>query len=383
MYKTPVAMGDGRNLTYYDFATEGETPPYLALHEAAQHQHPPVGHRTLPKPSEMRWNPALAEWVIYAAYRMSRPQLPSKDACPLCPGVLELPLPYDIAIFENRAPALSYIPGDEPTPNPSGTVFEMTAPGRGHCDIVAYDEKHEGKLAGMPVNHIYCLVEAWRDRYRELLALPGIRCISILENKEREAGMTLDHPHGQIFALPFLPPIVQRQWEQTVAFSGRRDGLWEQIIAKEERDRSRIIAETDAFLAVQPFYARYPYEVHIFARRPGVHSLLMMTPEERRQLAGVLKNVISRYENLWEKPVYGFPTLMVMHQLDNLDGVERYRFRIELYPLQRSPEKLKYRASLETGNGTMLNDALPETQAAELRAAAPHDVELPDIIFGT
>lgn len=382
MHKTPVAMDDGRTLTYYDFAPHDLIPPYLAQHKQATREHPPRGPRVLEHPSELRWNPVLAEWVAYAAHRMNRPQLPSKESCPLCPGILELPLPYQIAIFENRAPALSYVPGDESKlPNPQN-VFELKAPGRGRCDIVVYSEKHEGKLADMPVNEIYCLVEAWRSRYAELVALPEVRAISICENKGREAGMTLDHPHGQIYAFPFLPPMIQRQWEQTQLFSSRTDGLWDQVIAKEQRDKSRIIVETEGFLAAQPFYAKYPYEVHIWARRRGVNSLLEMTPEERRQLAGVLKNIISRYEHLWPNPAYGFPTLMVMQQLSNMDGVENYRFHIEFYPLQRSPDKLKYRASIESGTGTFLNDALPENQAAELREARPQELELPTIIFG-
>jgi UDPglucose--hexose-1-phosphate uridylyltransferase len=377
--KTRVAMGDGRNLTYYDFAPEGQAPPYLDQHRQAAVEHPPVGPRELERPAEMRWNPTLGEWTIYAAHRMARPMLPSADACPLCPGILELPLPYQVAIFENRAPALSYIPGGPSVPD-SPSVFELTVPARGRCDIVVYSQQHDSKLAFMAANDVYGLVEAWRDRYAELIALPEVRYVSIIENKGREAGMTLDHPHGQIYAMPFLPPMLQRQWEQTLAY-GPGGGLWERILQKEERDGTRIIAQTDGFMAVQPFYARYPYEVHILARRAGVHSLLEMTPQERRELAGILRNIATRYENLWPDAKYGFPTLMLMQQLSNMVGVEQFRFHIELYPLQRSPDKLKYRASIESGTGTFLNDALPETQAAELRDVAPRDVELPSIIF--
>jgi len=378
MFKTPVAMPDGRTVTYYDFAAPDQSPPYLEQHRNAAQAQPAPGPRVLPQPSEMRWNPTLAEWTVYSAARMSRPMLPSKDACPLCPGILELPLPYQIAIFENRAPALSHIPGDVTLPS-AQSVFELTAPGRGRCDLVVYSQQHGAKLAAMPVNDIYCLVEAWRDRYAELIALPEARYVAVFENKGREAGMTLDHPHGQIYAFPFLPPYVQRQWEQSTAFAGR--GLWERVLDKEERDQVRIIAETPGFLAAQPFYARYPYEVHIWARRAGVSSLLEMTPDERRQLAGLLKNITSRYENLWPDAAYGFPTLMLMQQLSKLHGVENFRFHIEFYPLQRSRDKMKYRASVETGTGTFLNDALPETQAAELRAASPQHVELPNILF--
>jgi len=372
-------MDDGRTLTYYDFAENDLVPPYLKEHREAAREHPPTGPRLLEHPPIMRWNPTLGEWTVYAAHRMNRPQLPSKESCPLCPGIAELPLPYQITIFENRAPSLAYVPEDVALPAPR-SAFDMVAFARGRCDLVVYSQNHEAKLAQMAVNDVYCLVESWRDRYAELIAMPDIRCVSIMENKGREAGMTLDHPHGQIYAFSFLPPMVQTQWQQTQEMSGRL-GLWHHVVEKEEQDGVRVIARTDGFVAAQPFYAKYPYEVHIWARRHGVSSLLEMTPDERRQLAGILKNIVARYDNLWPHAAYGFPTLMLMQQLSNLNGVENYRFHIEFYPLQRSPDKLKYRASIESGAGTFMNDALPETQAAELRATAPLEVELPTILL--
>ncbi|RYX84868.1 galactose-1-phosphate uridylyltransferase [bacterium] len=381
LQKTDVRMDDGRILSYYDYAAHGQTPPFLQLHQSAAQQHPPTDPRILEKASEMRWNPTRGEWTVYAAHRMNRVQLPSRDACPLCPGILELPLNYQIAIFENRSPSLSYVPGDVTIPDPR-EAFELTVPARGRADMVVYSQDHDGRFAWMSLSDVYALVEAWRDRYSQHIALPEVEFVSIFENKGREAGMTLDHPHGQIYAFPFLPPYLQRQWEQTQLFGDKNGGLWNQVVEKELRDGSRIIAETDGFLAAMPFYARYPYEVHIWAKRDGVSSLLEMTTQERRELAGIMQNVAQRYENLWGKEaVYGFPTLMLMQQLSKQVGAERFRFHVELYPLQRSPEKLKYRASIETGTGTFLNDALPENQAAELRAAAPHDVVLPDVIF--
>jgi UDPglucose--hexose-1-phosphate uridylyltransferase len=375
MNKTPVRMDDGRTLTYYDFAPAGEAPPYLAQHQQAAAQFAVAGPRILPLPPEMRWNPTLGEWTVYAANRMSRPMLPSADACPLCPGILELPLPYQIAIFENRAPSMAYIPGEVALPATEG-VFEATAPARGRCDLVVYDQAHGGKLAHMTPNHIAALVEAWRDRYTELVELPEIQFVSIFENKGREAGMTLDHPHGQIYAFPFLPPQLAAHWKQTLSVPD----LWNKIVEREQNG-SRVIAQTEGFLAAIPYYARYPYEVHIWAKRDGVHSLTQMTPAERGELAAILKNITLRYENLWPDAKYGFPTLMLMQQLSKLDGVEKYRFHIELLPLQRSVDKLKYRACIESGTGAFLNDALPENQAAELRQSVPHEVELPSITF--
>jgi UDPglucose--hexose-1-phosphate uridylyltransferase len=382
LHKSRVRMDDGRTLNLYDYAPQGELPPYLELHQKEAAANPPTGHRILEKPSEMRWNPTRGEWTVYAAHRMNRVQLPSRDACPLCPGVLELPLPYQIAIFENRSPSMSYVEGEQSTPVPPVDAFDLTVPARGRCDMVVYSQEHDAKFAHMPLSDIYALVESWRDRYSEHMAEPEIQFTSIFENKGREAGMTLDHPHGQIYGFSFLPPDLQKQWDQTQAFWKGNSGLWEKVIEKELRDQNRIIAETDGFLAAMPFYARYPYEVHVFAKRQGVSDLISMTPVERRELAGIMKNISLRYENLWgDQAVYGFPTLMLMQQLTKQSGAERYRFHIEFFPLQRSPEKLKYRASIETGTNTFLNDALPENQAAELRAAEPASVDLPNLLF--
>ncbi len=381
LHKTDVRMDDGRTLSYYDYGAQDQTPPLLELHQNAAREHSPTGERVLEHPAEMRWNPTRAEWTVYAAHRMNRVQLPSRDACPLCPGVLELPLNYQIAIFENRSPSLSFVPGDPTLPDPR-EEFELTVPARGRADMVVYSQNHDGRFAWMDLADIAALVEAWRDRYRKHIALPEVEFVSIFENKGREAGMTLDHPHGQIYAFPFLPPYLERQWNQTLLFGAKNGGLWNQVIEKELKEGTRIIAQTDGFLAAMPFYARYPYEVHIWAKRDGVSSLLEMTPQERRELAGITQNIAQRYENLWgDKAVYGFPTLMLMQQLSKQPGAERFRFHIEFYPLQRSPEKLKYRASIETGTGTFLNDALPEAQAAELKAVAPLEVILPGVVF--
>lgn len=378
MTKTPVGMDDGRTLLYYDFAARGAQPEYLSLHQDAACAHPPTGPRTLEHPSQMRFDPTRGQWVVYSAHRMSRPNLPSPDACPLCPGIVEIALPYQIAIFENRAPALSNA-HDQSTPfiEPKLDDFDLSQVARGYCDMVIYSEKHGSKLPQMPVNEIACLVEAWRDRYAQLIQLPNVRFVAILENKGRDAGMTLDHPHGQIYAMPLLPPVQQAQWEQTAAV----DNLWQRVIDKELKDEVRVIAQTENFVAAQPFYARFPYEVHIWARRKDVSSLLEMTPRERGELAAMLKHVTSRYENLWPGNKFGFPTLMLMHQLSNFSGSEKFRFHVEFYPLQRSADKLKYRASIETGTETFLNDALPETQALELKQTEPQEVELPTIIF--
>ncbi len=193
--------------------------------------------------------------------------------------------------------------------------------------------------------------------------------------------MTLDHPHGQIYAFPFLPPFLKAQWEATRRAADDGQDLWSQIVERELQDEKRIIAQSEGFVAGVPYYARYPFEVHIWARRKGVSSLLQMNGRERGELAAMLQMIVRRYENLWPDSLIDFPSLMLMQQIAKLDGADDFRFHIEFLPLQRSEEKLKYRASIESGTGTFLNDALPETQAAAIQAAAPHDLVMPSISF--
>ena len=381
MSKTRVAMDDGRTLNYYDFAPRGEQPPFWEIHQNAAQENPAPGPRVMPSPPEMRWNPTLGEWTVFAPSRMSRVQLPSKDSCPLCPGVLELPLPYQVAIFENRSPSMSFVPPEVAFDSDENALIRRREPARGRCDIVVYSQEHEAKMALMSVDDILCLIEAWRDRYGELIALDEVQYVSIFENKGREAGMTLDHPHGQIYAFPFLPPLLKAQWEATRRAADDGQDLWSQIIERELQDEKRIIAQSEGFVAGVPYYARYPFEVHIWARRKGVSSLLQMNGRERGELASLLQMIVRRYENLWPNSTIDFPSLMLMQQMAKLDGAEDFRFHIEFLPLQRSEEKLKYRASIESGTGTFLNDALPETQAQMIQEAAPHELNAPAIRF--
>ncbi len=175
MTKTRVAMDDGRTLNYYDFAPQTQQPPFLKIHQEAAEKNPAPGPRVMPSPPEMRWNPTLGEWTVFAPSRMSRVQLPSKDSCPLCPGVLELPLPYQVAIFENRSPSMSFVPPEVSFEQDENTLIRRREPARGRCDIVVYSQEHEAKMALMSVEDILCLIEAWRDRYGELIALDEVR----------------------------------------------------------------------------------------------------------------------------------------------------------------------------------------------------------------
>jgi UDPglucose--hexose-1-phosphate uridylyltransferase len=209
-------------------------------------------------------------------------------------------------------------------------------------------------------------VQVWTDRFRELSAHEFVEYVFIFENKGEAIGVTLHHPHGQIYAYPFIPPRVARELEQSRAHkeaTGRC--LLCDIVADERTDGRRVVAENDSFAAYIPFFARYPYEVHIASTR-HLQALTDMSDAEGRDLAAILKSVIAAYDKLFD---LSFPYMMVLHQRPS-DGndYDYYHFHIEFYPPLRTATKLKYLAGSESGAGMFINDTLAEEKAAELRA---------------
>ena len=322
--------------------------------------------------SELRWHPLLREWVITATERQDRTFLPPKDYCPLDPqrpdGVpTEIPEPtYHIVTFQNKFPSLRPNP---PHPAVEGTELYPVAPAEGVCEVIVYTPEHDGTLADCSLDRIEELIYVWRDRYMELGARPEIRYVYIFENKGEAIGVTLNHPHGQLYAFPFIPPKLETELESLREHreqTGRC--LLCEVVETERRDGRRLVVEGEHFYAGIPFYARYPYEVHIWAREHRA-SLAELSPAEITDLARVLQTVMRKYDALWG---FSMPYMMILKQLPTDGrGSEADHFRIEFYPPMRTANKLKYLASVESGAGTFINDTLAEEKAAELRAAEP------------
>lgn len=322
--------------------------------------------------SEMRWNPILQEWVVTATHRQDRTFFPPRDYCPLDPtkpgGIpTEVPAPdYQIVTFENRFPAFQRTPLP---PAVEPTDLYRVRPSQGVCEVVLYTPEHEGTLTDASVTQIHRLIRVWTDRYAELGALDYVRYVLIFENKGAVIGVTLTHPHGQIYAFPFIPPILQRELASGLQHMERTGRcLFCDVLAEELRDGRRLVVESEQFVAFIPFFARWPYEVHIYSRAHA-GSLLDFSPEQQYDLARLLKVVLLKYDGLWQMSM---PYIMVMHQQPTDGGAyPHYHFHIEFYPPHRTKEKLKYLAGVESGSGTFLNDTLPEDKAAELRAVPP------------
>ncbi|MFQ3667265.1 MAG: galactose-1-phosphate uridylyltransferase [Fimbriimonadaceae bacterium] len=316
--------------------------------------------------SELRYHPFLDTWVITATHRQDRTFLPPDDYCPLCPTApggfpTEVPFPeYDIVVFENKFPSLSPTP---PEPAIRSTGLTPVRPSEGVCEVVLYSQDHNGTFAGLPFSQVRKLTRVWRERYIELSSRPAVEYVFVFENKGKEIGVTLVHPHGQIYAYPFIPPTLRTELaSERRHLESTGKNLFEEWLAQELAG-PRIVAQNDSFVAVVPFFARYPYEVHVVARG-SLRSLAPMSPAELDDLAEILLVVARKYDLLFG---FSLPYIMVMHQEPAVPGYEFTRFHVEFYPPYRTANKLKYLAGSEAGAGAFINDTLAEDTSATLR----------------
>ena len=322
--------------------------------------------------SELRWDPINRDWVITATHRQDRTFKPPEDYCPLCPteeGGFPTEVPsedYDIVVFENKFPSLQFPP---PEPAVEGSDLYKVKESEGICEVVLFTSEHDVVMSKKPLSRFLKLVKVWKDRYEELGNKDFIDYVFIFENKGEEVGVTLDHPHGQIYAYPFIPPKINNELESSKEhFENNDTCLYCDVIKEEKEDGRRIILKNDSFTAIIPFFARYTYEVHIYANK-HIPSFNEFTEKEEKDLASILKNLLMKYDNLFD---FVFPYIMSIHQQPtNGEGTEYSHFHIEFYPPYRTEDKLKYLAGSESGAGTFINGSMAEEKAEELRNTEP------------
>lgn len=314
---------------------------------------------------ELRFNRLRDEWVAYSTVRNDRTFLPSGDACPLCPsgpgGKTEVPLDdFEVVVFENRFPALG------PDPDEHGRPVRPPSTG---CEVVVYTPDHHATLADLPLERVRLLVDVWVDRYLELGSRPQVAYVFEFENKGEVIGVTLHHPHGQIYALPFVPPVPATELAQAARHRQATGNCLHCDLLAHERAGPRLVFDDPAggMAAFVPEAARWPYEVHLYPLR-HVPSLAALDGGEREALAAALLRVARAYDRH-----FGFstPYVMAIHQAPT-DGAAwpDAHLHVEFYPPHRRPDRLKYLAGVELGAGTFVNDTEPERTAAELREAA-------------
>ena len=353
---------DGRSLTLYARDRVADVGPLLGESAAfAANPH-------------LRWHPMLGTWVAYAAHRQNRTFLPPPEYNPLLPSSnienpTELPTGrYDVAVFDNRFPTLSPIAHDAPSIE---TV--RTAPGAGQCEVVVYSQDPQRSLGHLPLDHVALLIEVWADRTRKLGARDGIEYVLPFENRGVEVGVTLHHPHGQIYAYPFVPSVPARVHASELDHYARHgSALLQSHIEREVEVARRVVYCGSHAVAFVPAWARYTYEVWV-APRKATARLDDLSVEQVRDMARAFKTVLLKYDGLWARP---FPYILHWHQAPT-DGAPHPEVHLhaEFYPAYRAPGKLKYLAGTEIAAGMFANDALPEEKARELIDVAVEAVD--------
>jgi UDPglucose--hexose-1-phosphate uridylyltransferase len=297
-----------------------------------------------------RRNALTGEWVLVSPQRTERPwlgqversapeDLPAYDpSCYLCPGNERAggarnPDYAETFVFTNDYPAL--------LPAAEGEY--------GTCRVVCYSPRHDLGLGDLPLDAVERVVEAWAEQYAELLADPRIGHVQIFENRGEMMGASNPHPHGQIWATEHVPMHVEREVERFRAEPALLAGYAAQ-------ERERVVEENDHFVAAVPYWAVWPFETLVVARRV-VPSLLELTDAERTSLADVLTRLVQRYDRLFDTR---FPYSMGLHQTSHLHA--------HFYPpLLRSATVRKFMVGYEL-LAEPQRDLTPEDAAARLRA---------------
>lgn len=285
--------------------------------------------------------------------------------CPFDPGSGRVPDDYDVYVYPNDFPAFS--PMADPF-NPETDLFAATGP-RGACDVILYSPEHTLPPSKLTLEQWRKVVNLWTARTRQHAANPDIALIVIFENCGEAVGVTMPHPHGQIYAMPFIPPVTQKEVESARQYAAMHAGecLFCRLLEEEDRRGVRVVFADEHFVAFVPYAARFPAEIALYPRR-HVRTLLELSEEEKVSLAQSISTIRKKYDNL-----YGFlmPLMMPLKQAPLRDTTTPYHFHVQFLPLQRSPTKLKYMATVETAYGTFLADTAPEQMAEILRMTDP------------
>ena len=389
--RTPTVLADGRELIYYD-----DTEPYASGAATRRLDDPrplpprfatvvgPDGVAAPPVGPEMRRDPLTGDWIPMASHRMNRTFLPAADACPLCPAKPgaaysdgEIPdTDYDVAVFENRFPALMPVPGTtlDDGWDVDGDPLWPARPAAGRCEVVCFSADHTSSFAQLTPTRARTIIEAWADRTTALSALPGIEQVFCFENRGKEIGVTLPHPHGQIYAFPYRTPRTQAMLREAAAYRERTGShLLRDVMLAEQRAGTRVVLQSEHWIAYVPAAARWPVEVHLAPLR-DVPDLPALTDAERDDLAVTYLELLRRLDRYFVTPDAGepipLPYIAGWHQAVVGEGRDLGRLHLQVFSVLRAPGKLKYLAGVESGMAAWISDTTPERTAERLREVA-------------
>jgi UDPglucose--hexose-1-phosphate uridylyltransferase len=359
--KTSALLADGREIIYFD--------------ESDAAVHTLIDRRDLPpfrlRPT-VRYDTVLDEWVGLADFRQDRTYLPPDDQCPLCPStaarLTEIPASsYDVVVFENRFPSFATT-ADANLPEPARDPFFRHRSGVGRCEVVCFTADHDSSFSALTVSRVRTVIEAVVDRTRTLSALPNVEDVFCFENRGREIGVTLSHPHGQIYAYPFVAPRTRRMLDTARAYKHRtRRSLFADVLAAEQRGGERIVVRGESWTAFVPFAARWPLEVHVYPHE-HVPDLPALGEAERTELSSIYLDVLHRMEAVFDDTL---PYIAAWYQAPVRMDRDLARLHLQVFTTRRGPGKLKHLAGSESAMGAFVNDISPETAARLLREARP------------
>jgi UDPglucose--hexose-1-phosphate uridylyltransferase len=370
--RTATSMADGRELLYFD-----DSPGYAdgslvrELHDTREL--PPVATT-----STMRFDVLTGEWVALAAHRMDRTFKPPADLCPLCPTRPGRPASevaaddYDVVVFENRFPSYAGAGtalAQTPATAVDGEDLWASRPAVGRCEVICFTSDHSASVASLPVSRVRTVVEAWADRTAVLSSLAGMGQVFPFENRGEEIGVTLQHPHGQIYGYPEPAPRLAQYLGRAAAHraaTGRN--LLADVLAAERRAGTRVVLAGERWTAYVPAAARWPVEVHLAPHR-DVPDLAALDAGERDELAVVYRELLRRLDRYFPG-VEKLPYIAGWHQAPVGEGRELGRLHLQAFSILRAPNKLKYLAGSESGAGAWVNDTTPERIAERLREVA-------------
>lgn len=325
---------------------------------------------------ERRYDPTTDEWVTFATHRQNRTYLPSTEQCPLCPtrdprAPTEISrAEFEMAVIDNRFPSLQ--PDPEPVP-PAGTPLLEVDTTSGRCEVIVYSAHHDRTLARSGPDTVRSLIDVWADRYA-VLGAEGHAYVLPFENKGEAVGVTLHHPHGQVYAYPYVPPRPLRALATAARHRSATGRCVDcDVVEAELAAGTRIVVAGRSWIAGVPFWARFPYEVRIVARH-HVPTLAETDDDARDDLASVLSAVLRALDDLFgfsmpyvmgvfARPTGGSPAAAGWHG----DWSDISHLNILVSPPHRSSSKLKHLAGTELMGGAFVTDIAPEQAAGQLR----------------
>jgi len=355
--KHESTMADGRDIIYFDDA-DTTLPAERAMDARALDPRPET--------ATMRQDPLTGEWISIAAARQNRVFLPPADQDPLAPSTpanpSEVPSNYDVAVFENRSPAFGPQVGTEFSLEQLAEVgLGRTLPSIGRCEVVCFSPASEGSFASQTLTRARTVIEAWADRTEFLSALPGVQQVFPFENRGEAIGVTLHHPHGQIYSYPYVTPRTQRLVESVRKFGS---GMFESILDF-ERGSERVLLAGEHWTAFVPFAARWPVEVHMLPHR-HIPDFAATTDAERTELADLYLRLLRGIDALYDTPT---PYIAAWHQAPVTVARDDIRLMLQVTSPRRAEAKLKYLAGSESAMGAWIGDIAPEQAAESLRHA--------------